>query len=195
MTSPPDNQDTPPAKASLWALSPLLVFFLLYLVISIAVQDFYAVPVTVAFMAAAVWAVFITRGKSMAERVDLFSSGVANRNILMMVWIFVLAGALAQSARDMGAIDATVQLTLRLLPDNLLFASVFIASCFISLSVGTSVGTIVALAPTGHAGQRRHDDGHCGGGSILRRQSFLHFRHHDRRHPYAGLRHAGQIPS
>ena len=147
MTSPPDNQDTPPAKASLWALSPLLVFFLLYLVISIAVQDFYAVPVTVAFMAAAVWAVFITRGKSMAERVDLFSSGVANRNILMMVWIFVLAGAFAQSARDMGAIDATVQLTLRLLPDNLLFASVFIASCFISLSVGTSVGTIVALAP------------------------------------------------
>ena len=147
MTSPPDNQDTPPAKASLWALSPLLVFFLLYLVIFIAVQDFYAVPVTVAFMAAAVWAVFITRGKSMAERVDLFSSGVANRNILMMVWIFVLAGAFAQSARDMGAIDATVQLTLRLLPDNLLFASVFIASCFISLSVGTSVGTIVALAP------------------------------------------------
>ena len=129
MTSPPDNQDTPPAKASLWALSPLLVFFLLYLVISIAVQDFYAVPVTVAFMA------------------DLFSSGVANRNILMMVWIFVLAGAFAQSARDMGAIDATVQLTLRLLPDNLLFASVFIASCFIALSVGTSVGTIVALAP------------------------------------------------
>lgn len=126
---------------------PLLVFFLLYLVISVAVQDFYAVPVTVAFTAAAVWAVLITRGKSMAERVDLFSSGVANRNILMMIWIFVLAGAFAQSARDMGAIDATVQLTLRLLPDNLLLASVFIASCFISLSVGTSVGTIVALAP------------------------------------------------
>ena len=147
MANRPDNQNPPPAKASLWALSPLLVFFLLYLVISIAVQDFYAIPVTVAFTAAAVWAVFITRGKSMTERVDLFSSGVANRNILMMIWIFVLAGAFAQSARDMGAIDATVQLTLRLLPDNLLLASVFIASCFISLSVGTSVGTIVALSP------------------------------------------------
>lgn len=142
-----DSQDTAPVKPSLWALSPLLVFFLLYLVISVAVRDFYAVPVTVAFTAAAVWAVLITRGKSIAERVDLFSSGVANRNILMMIWIFVLAGAFAQSARDMGAIDATVQLTLRLLPDNLLLASVFIASCFISLSVGTSVGTIVALAP------------------------------------------------
>lgn len=143
----PDSHDAPPVKPSLWALSPLLVFFLLYLVISVAVQDFYAVPVTVAFTAAAVWAVAMTRGKSMAERIDLFSSGVANRNILMMIWIFVLAGAFAQSARDMGAIDATVQLTLRLLPDNLLLASVFIASCFISLSVGTSVGTIVALAP------------------------------------------------
>lgn len=147
MSHLPDSQDTPPVKPSLWALSPLLVFFLLYLVISVAVRDFYAVPVTVAFTAAAVWAVLITRGKSIAERVDLFSSGVANRNILMMIWIFVLAGAFAQSARDMGAIDATVQLTLRLLPDNLLLASVFIASCFISLSVGTSVGTIVALAP------------------------------------------------
>lgn len=147
MTRLPDSQNTAPAKPSLWALSPLLVFFLLYLAISVAVQDFYAVPVTVAFTAAAVWAVLITRGKSMAERVDLFSSGVANRNILMMIWIFVLAGAFAQSARDMGAIDATVQLTLLLLPDNLLLASVFIASCFISLSVGTSVGTIVALAP------------------------------------------------
>lgn len=140
------NESGQPAP-SLWALSPLLVFFLLYLVISVAVRDFYAVPVTVAFTAAAIWSIAITRGRSMAERVDLFSAGVANRNILMMIWIFVLAGAFAQSARDMGAIDATVQLTLRLLPDNLLLASVFIASCFISLSVGTSVGTIVALAP------------------------------------------------
>lgn len=140
------NESGQPAP-SLWALSPLLVFFLLYLVISVAVRDFYAVPVTVAFTAVAIWSIAITRGRSMAERVDLFSAGVANRNILMMIWIFVLAGAFAQSARDMGAIDATVQLTLRLLPDNLLLASVFIASCFISLSVGTSVGTIVALAP------------------------------------------------
>ena len=102
MTSPRTTRIRPRQSQPVGA-EPLLVFFLLYLVISIAVQDFYAVPVTVAFMAAAVWAVFITRGKSMAERVDLFSSGVANRNILMMVWIFVLAGAFAQSARDMGS--------------------------------------------------------------------------------------------
>ena len=141
------HNDSGNPAPSLWALSPLLVFFLLYLAISVAVQDFYAVPVTVAFTAAAIWSIAITKGKSITERVDLFSAGVANRNILMMIWIFVLAGAFAQSARDMGAIDATVRLTLHLLPDNLLLASVFIASCFISLSVGTSVGTIVALAP------------------------------------------------
>lgn len=64
-----------------------------------------------------------------------------------MVWIFILAGAFAQSAKQMGAIDATVNLTLHILPDNLLLAGIFLASCFISLSIGTSVGTIVALTP------------------------------------------------
>ena len=64
-----------------------------------------------------------------------------------MIWIFILAGAFAQSAKAMGAIDATVNLTLHILPDNLLLAGIFIAACFISLSVGTSVGTIVALTP------------------------------------------------
>lgn len=64
-----------------------------------------------------------------------------------MVWIFILAGAFAQSAKQMGAIDATVNLTLHILPDNLLLAGIFIAACFISLSIGTSVGTIVALTP------------------------------------------------
>ena len=66
---------------------------------------------------------------------------------MLMVWIFILAGAFAQSAKQMGAIDATVNLTLHILPDNLLLAGIFIAACFISLSIGTSVGTIVALTP------------------------------------------------
>ena len=136
----------------------------------------------------------------MAERVDLFSSGVANRNILMMVWIFVLAGAFAQSARDMGAIDATVQLTLRLLPDNLLLASVFIASCFISLSVGTSVGTIVALAPvaTGLAQATQVSAGMMtaivvGGAFFGDNLSFISDTTIAATRTQ-GLRHAGQIP-
>lgn len=134
-------------KPSLWALSPLLVFLCLYLVTSIIVDDFYKIPITVAFMASSVYAVCITKGLSLNERMLQYSIGAANKNIMLMIWIFILAGAFAQSAKDIGAIDATVNLTLLLLPDHLLLAGIFLAACFISLSIGTSVGTIVALVP------------------------------------------------
>lgn len=134
-------------KPSGMALMPLLVFLCLYLVTSIIVNDFYKVPITVAFLVASVYAVATTKGLSLNDRIIQYSSGAANKNIMMMIWIFVLVGAFAQSAKAMGAIDATVNLTLHLLPDSLLLAGVFLASCFISLSIGTSVGTIVALVP------------------------------------------------
>lgn len=136
-----------PHKTGLWALSPLFVFLCLYLVTSIIVNDFYKVPITVAFLVSSVYAVCITKGLPLNERVMQFSQGAANKNIILMIWIFVLAGAFAQSAKDIGAIDATVNLTLQLLPGNLLLAGFFLAACFISLSIGTSVGTIVALSP------------------------------------------------
>lgn len=142
------NDDlTQPHKASFWALSPLFVFLGVYVVTSIIVNDFYKVPITVAFLIASAFSIAISQGKSISERIAHFSGGAANGNILLMIWIFILAGAFAQSAKSMGAIDATVNLTLHILPDNLLLAGLFIASCFISLSVGTSVGTIVALTP------------------------------------------------
>lgn len=134
-------------KPNGWALSPLAVFLCLYLITSISVNDFYKVPITVAFLTSSVYAICITKGLSLNDRILQFSAGAANKNIMLMIWIFILAGAFAQSAKDMGAIDATVNLTLHLLPDNLLLAGVFLASCFISLSIGTSVGTIVALVP------------------------------------------------
>lgn len=134
-------------KKGLLALSPLLVFLCLYLVTSLILNDFYKVPITVAFLISSCYAVFITQGLSLEERIQQFSLGASNKNILLMVWIFILAGAFAQGAKEMGAIDATVNLTLHILPENLLLAGIFIASCFISLSVGTSVGTIVALTP------------------------------------------------
>ena len=130
-----------------WALSPLFVFMCLYLVTSIIVNDFYKVPITVAFLVSSCYAIAITRGLKLDQRVYQFSVGASNKNIMLMIWIFILAGAFAQSAKEMGAIDATVNLTLHILPDNLLLAGIFIASCFISLSIGTSVGTIVALTP------------------------------------------------
>lgn len=134
-------------KPSGKALLPLVVFLLLYLATSIIVNDFYKVPITVAFLVSSVYAVATTKGLSLNDRIMQYSQGAANKNIMVMIWIFVLAGAFAQSAKSMGAIDATVNLTLNLLPDNLLLAGIFLAACFISLSIGTSVGTIVALIP------------------------------------------------
>ena len=134
-------------QPSLWALSPLLVFLCLYLVVSLIVNDFYKVPITVAFLVSSVYAVCITGGLSLNDRIMQYSKGAADKNIMLMIWIFVLAGAFAQSAKDIGAIDATVNMALQLLPGNLLLAGFFLAACFISLSIGTSVGTIVALVP------------------------------------------------
>lgn len=134
-------------KPNAWALSPLVVFLCLYLVTSLIINDFYKIPITVAFMVSSIYAVATTKGLSLNDRLIQYSTGAANKNIMLMIWIFILAGAFAQSAQAMGAIDATVNLTLRLLPDNLLLAGIFLAACFISLSIGTSVGTIVALVP------------------------------------------------
>ena len=111
------------------------------------VNDFYKVPITVAFLVSSVYAVCITKGLSLNDRIMQYSQGAANKNVMLMIWIFILAGAFAQSAKDIGAIDATVNLTLQLLPSNLLLAGFFLAACFISLSIGTSVGTVVALVP------------------------------------------------
>lgn len=135
------------AKSGFLALIPLLVFLILYLGVSLLLGDFYKVPISVAFVLASMVAVGMIRGKSMNDRIAVFSQGAAHPNVLTMIWIFVLAGAFARSAEVIGAIDATVSLTLRLLPGNLLFAGIFLAACFVSLSVGTSVGTIVALMP------------------------------------------------
>lgn len=134
-------------NTGLLALSPLVVFLSLYLVSSLVAGDFYKVPISVAFVVASAYAVLITRKMKLADRLDRFSAGAAHKNIMLMIWIFVLAGAFAASAKAMGAVDATVNLTLRILPDNLLLPGIFLAACFISLAIGTSVGTIVALVP------------------------------------------------
>lgn len=133
-------------KKGLIALSPLLVFITLYLVTSIVARDFYKVPITVAFMASAVYAVATTKGK-LRRRINVFSRGAGKPEMMLMIWIFVLAGAFANAAKVMGSIDAAVNLTLALLPSQMLLAGLFLAACFISLSIGTSVGTIVALTP------------------------------------------------
>ncbi len=131
----------------LLALSPMAVLLITYFACALVVGDFYRISIAVAFVAASVYAILIMRGKPLAERIDCFSFGASNHRILYMVWIFVLAGAFAAVAKTMGAVDATVNITLRFIPGNFLPAGIFIATCFISMSIGTSVGTIVALTP------------------------------------------------
>ena len=137
---------TPTRRPSWFGLTPLVVFLLVYLVASIISGDFYKMPIAVAFLVASGYAVAITRGLGLMERIQQFSRGAADTNILMMIWIFILAGAFAGGAKSVGAVTATVDVILSVLPASMLLPGLFIASCFISLSIGTSVGTLVALA-------------------------------------------------
>ena len=129
------------------ALSPFFVFMVVYLVGSLIAGDFYELPLTVAFLIASAYALGITPKLKLRERINIFSRGAGDENIMLMIWLFVLAGAFATTASKMGAIDATVNLTLRFLPAGMLLPGLFLAACFISLSIGTSVGTVVALTP------------------------------------------------
>ncbi|MBQ8833107.1 MAG: Na+/H+ antiporter NhaC family protein [Paludibacteraceae bacterium] len=99
------------------------------------------------FIILSIIAILLSRGMTLRERITEFSKGAGQKDLLLMVWIFVLAGAFAASAKAMGAVDATVNLTLQLLPTNFLLPGLFISACIVSLCMGTSVGTIVALMP------------------------------------------------
>ena len=124
-----------------------MVFVLFYLVTSIIAGDFYKIPITVAFLVSSCYAIIISGGKPLMQRINTYSRGAATEQMMLMIWIFILAGAFAYSAKMMGSIDATVNLTLSLLSPQMLLAGMFLAACFISLSIGTSVGTIAALVP------------------------------------------------
>ncbi len=128
------------------ALSPLFVFLILYLAVSIIAQDFYKVPITVAFLVSSVYALLTLKG-TMNERISIFAKGAGSPTMVLMLAIFILAGAFAASAKAIGSVDATVNVALKYLPEEALLPGIFLASCFISLSIGTSCGTIAALTP------------------------------------------------
>jgi Na+/H+ antiporter NhaC len=140
------NGNSTERKPNGWALMPLGVFLGLYILTFACTGDLARMPVVIAFLLTCVAALFFSKG-TVAHRVGVFCKGAANETILMMVVIFILAGAFAGSARAMGAVDATVNLALHLLPHNMIPASIFIATCFISMCMGTSCGTIAALTP------------------------------------------------
>lgn len=128
------------------ALLPLFFFIFVYLGISVVAGDFYKVPITVAFMLTSIVAVLSSRG-SLKKRIKVFTRGASDHNLLLMIWIFILAGAFANSAKEMDGVTDVVNLTLSVVPSNAILAGLFISSALISLSIGTSVGTIVALTP------------------------------------------------
>lgn len=134
-------------KASIKALLPLLVFLIVYIGLSLFTGDMYAVSVIIPFSVAAATALVMNKNRSLDDKIESFCKGAGHSNVILMILIFILAGAFAQVAKDMGAVDSTVNLGLSILPSNLLIAGMFIIACFISLSVGTSMGTIVALVP------------------------------------------------
>lgn len=135
-------------KKGIVAISPLVVFLAVYLISSIIAGDFYKVPVSSAFLLASIYAVIIAKGP-LSQRLETFGRGAGHPNVMLMIWIFILAGAFAGTAKDIGSVDATVSATLALMPPKMLFAGLFLTACFISMSIGTSVGTIVALVPIG----------------------------------------------
>lgn len=138
-------------KKGLLALSPL--FLLIVLIVAFTVysvdsshQDT-SLSLTVAFMISSIYAVAISGGMPVRKRVDTYSKGAGANNLMLMLWIYVLAGSFAASAKAMGAVDATVNLALSILPASMILPGLFLAACFISVSIGTSVGTVVALIP------------------------------------------------
>lgn len=136
-------------KGNPWALLPFVVFLVLFIGSGIILDDFYAFPVIVAIAIAGAVALAMNRKDSFEKKVEVFCKGAGNSNVMLMVVIFLLAGAFSSTASGMGAVEATVNFALSIIPANLLVVGLFIIACFISLAMGTSVGTIVALAPIG----------------------------------------------
>lgn len=134
-------------KKNPWAILPLVIFVCVYLLTSMIVGDFYKMPIIIAALVAVVVALVMNREVSLDEKLEIFCQGAGHSNILIMVLVFILAGAFAGVAREMGAVDATVNLFISILPAQFLVPGIFIMACFISISIGTSFGTITALAP------------------------------------------------
>ncbi|WP_010287387.1 Na+/H+ antiporter NhaC family protein [Kurthia massiliensis] len=136
-------------RTNKWALLPFVVFIVLFIGTGVISGDFTAMPLNVAVLIACVIAFLMNRKETLATKVEIFTKGAGNANVMLMVVIFVLAGAFSSVAKGMGAVDSTVNLGLSFLPPSLLIVGLFIIGCFISLSMGTSMGTVVALAPIG----------------------------------------------
>ena len=135
------------ARPNAFALLPFLVFATFYVGLSVWANDFYKVPMVIAFLVASAVSIALNRKKPLADKIDMYSFGMGETNIMMMCLIFILAGAFATVAKGSGAVDAAVLIAQSLVPPKLMVAGVFLISCIISLAIGTSCGTIAAVTP------------------------------------------------
>ncbi|MCO0861354.1 Na+/H+ antiporter NhaC family protein [Staphylococcus pasteuri] len=136
-------------KGNAWALFPLLLFMLLFLGVGIISGDFTTMPLNVAITITVIVALLMNRKEKFATKVEVFTKGAGHSNIILMMLIFILAGAFSTTTEKMGGVSSTVNLGLSLIPENLIIVGLFIICMFVSISMGTSVGTVAAIAPVG----------------------------------------------
>ncbi|MDN4526747.1 Na+/H+ antiporter NhaC family protein [Fictibacillus fluitans] len=136
-------------KGNALALLPLVIFLALFIGSGLITGDFYKMPVVIAILVAAAAALLMNRKETLNSKIERFAKGAGNLDIIIMVFIFILAGGFAEAAKGMGAVESTVNLALTVVPENFLIVGIFVIGAFISLSMGTSMGTIAALAPIG----------------------------------------------
>lgn len=135
-------------KGNAWALTPIIVFLVLFIGYGIwNDNDFYKMPAIAGFVTALVVAFLLNRKVSFHEKLETAAKGMADENVMIMCLVFVMAGAFSGAVNAAGGADSTVNFGLSILPSNVAVVGVFLIGCFISTSMGTSVGTITLLSP------------------------------------------------
>ena len=134
-------------KGSAWALLPIGIFLVIFLGSGIIMGDFYAMPAIVAFLVALLVAFLQNKNNSFDKKIEIIAKGVGDENIITMCLIFLCAGGFSGAVTAAGGVESTVNLGLSVLPSGIAVAGLFVIGCFISVSMGTSMGTIAALAP------------------------------------------------
>ena len=136
-------------RQGLKAISPMIFFILFYFGASIASGQFGTVSIPIAFLMASIYGICILPSKSVKEKIRIFSRGAGSNNVLLIVWIFFLAGIFSEVAKQTGCFEETVGMTLNILPPNYIYAGLFLTACIVSMATGTALGTVVTLAPIG----------------------------------------------
>lgn len=134
-------------QCSFWALMPIFVFLALFVGYGVGTGDFYAMPAIAGFVVALTVAFVMDRKRTFSEKLDIAARGMGDENVMVMCLVFIMAGAFSGSVSAAGGAEATVNFALSVLPAGVAVLGVYLVGCFISVAMGTSVGTVTVLAP------------------------------------------------